>query len=65
MRAGGVYGSMVSKHGPESAEAAAAKTTVRAIRARLAVEDLINSAPAPTPGQIEALRRLLSPAVTR
>lgn len=61
MAAGGRIGNLSRCHGGDAPETLAAKTEVRAVRAELAIEDLISSAPAPTPEQVERLRRLLPP----
>lgn len=46
---------------PGSPEVAAARTNLRVLRVALAIEDLVSSAPAPTPEQISRLRALLPP----
>lgn len=62
LAAGGRLGSLSNNLGAGAPEVAAARTELRVVRAELAIEDLINSAPAPTPEQVDRLRRLL-PAV--
>ncbi|SIR12903.1 hypothetical protein [Micromonospora avicenniae] len=61
-KAGATVGSRIAHFGPDAPETQAARTEVRVVRAELALEDLINSAPAPTAEQVERIRRLL-PAV--
>ncbi|WP_431880247.1 hypothetical protein [Micromonospora marina] len=59
MRASGTVGSRIYHFGANAPETQAARTEVRVVRAELAIEDLINSAPAPTPAQLDRLRALL------
>ncbi|MBQ1017760.1 hypothetical protein KBX71_07735 [Micromonospora sp. D93] len=61
-RAGGAIGNLSRSLGAEAPETLAAHTEVRTVRAELAIEDLIQSAPAPTAEQIGRLRAML-PAV--
>ncbi|MFK4243549.1 hypothetical protein ACI2KV_11775 [Micromonospora chokoriensis] len=61
--AGGRIGNLSRAYGENDPRTQAARTEVRVVRAELALEDLINSAPAPTAEQVERLRRLL-PGVT-
>ncbi|WP_435589534.1 hypothetical protein [Micromonospora aurantiaca (nom. illeg.)] len=58
---GGRVGSLSNTLGADAPETLAARTELRVVRVELAIEDLIGSAPAPTPEQIERLRRLLPP----
>ncbi|WFF09091.1 hypothetical protein O7622_11275 [Micromonospora sp. WMMD1076] len=60
-KAAGRIGPLTQRHGADSPEVAAAKTEMRVVRIELAICDLINSAPAPTPEQLDRLRRLLPP----
>ncbi|WP_374539366.1 hypothetical protein [Micromonospora aurantiaca (nom. illeg.)] len=64
-QANGRVGRLRQQFGPDAPEVAAAQTEVRVVRVELAIRDLLTTAPAPTPEQVERLRRLLPPAVTR
>ncbi len=58
-KAAGVVGRLKQQLGPDAPETLAAKTELRTLHAERAIEDLINSAPAPTPAQLDRLRALL------
>lgn len=64
-QAAGRIGPLIQRYGPDAPEVAAAQTEMRVVRVELAIRDLLTTAPAPTPEQVERLRRLLPPAVTR
>lgn len=59
LNAGAAIGRASQRHGKDHPITGAARTEVRTIRATLAIEDLINSSPPPTPEQIRRLRLLL------
>lgn len=61
--ASGRLGSIVLRYGSDSPEAEAARVALIAARAEDTIRKLVESAPAPTPEQIDRLRRLLPPVV--
>lgn len=60
--AAGKFGRAVQVHGPDSPEAQEARVERDVIGLEEKLTELINSAPAPSPEQLDRLRRLL-PAV--
>lgn len=57
--AGGRVGNLINRLGPCAPEVAEARTELRVVRATLAIEDLVASAPAPSAEQLDRLRSLL------